>query len=93
MRVCRKLEDWEGLLEHGKALLSMGEGGTALQAELGVVCLERLQRTSDGIELLELASNADEPDKRAAERLEQHFLSRGYYELAVQAIRSQAKAC
>jgi tetratricopeptide (TPR) repeat protein len=90
--LCRAGKDWEGLLLHGQMLLKLGEGGSELQAELGCLCLDQLQQLKKGLSLLTGAMRADTPSIEAAVRLENYHLARGGYELAVDAIRGQARA-
>ena len=90
--LCRNAQDWPGLLLYGQQVLENEPDAVELKVELGMLCLDHLNQPETGVRLLGEASDSPQGSLEAGRRLENHYLSRGAYDEAVEAIRGQARA-
>jgi len=86
--------DYNGFVEYGQLLSAHLDGSarTALLGRIGVAYAKRLHREDDALRFLDAATSGEAADLDAARALEKIRVSRGEWDLVVEALRRQAAA-
>ena len=92
--LCEEARDWSGFVEYGQALARQlsGEARAALLRRVGLALLDYQRDEEGALRAFEAATTGDFIDLEAAQALERVRSGRSEWDLAVEAIRRQAKA-
>ncbi|MFM2247880.1 MAG: hypothetical protein RL071_3955, partial [Pseudomonadota bacterium] len=90
----RAAGDWAGFYAAATARIPAlsGAARSALQAEVGRVCLQRLGREEDALRFFDAATTGDSPSLAAAQELERVYSAKGAWDRVVDAIVRQSRA-